>query len=111
MANPPPGPIQPRGVSPMSFSLRRWAALPAAVALILGVFAVLSARAATVANFAIDGNIQRQAAPDDWAGAPGGAGVIQQTRSGSSCTAPAAGVAAVLICDPVKTDGTTFPGG
>src|SRR5207247_10308965 len=91
---------------------RRWAAFPPGVGLRLGGIAVLGAPANTVANFAIDGQIQRQSSPDDWATGPGGTGVISQSRNNDgTCTAPASGVAAVLICDPVKSDGTTFPGG
>ena len=96
----------------MSVRLRRFTAFAAVVLLIVGVFAALNARANTVANFAIDGQIQRQAAPDDWATGSGGTGVITQSRnSDGTCTAPTTGVAAVLVCDPVKNDSTTFPGG
>jgi len=65
-------------------------------------------------TFEVDGNLLNDVqtpALDDWA--PGGTGlpgVITQTRnSDGTCTAPTG--AAVLICDPVKTDATTFPGG
>src|SRR5947209_2638813 len=109
-ANPPPDRSN-RGFA-MSLRLRRWAAFPAVLFVLVGVLSVLSARADTVANFAIDGQVQRQAAPDDWATGTGGTGVIGQSRnSDGTCTAPASGVAAVLVCDPVKSDSTTFPGG
>src|SRR5947209_9800791 len=78
-ANPPPDRSN-RGFA-MSLRLRRWAAFPAVLFVLVGVLAVLSARADTVANFAIDGQIQRQAAPDDWAAGSGVAGVITQARN------------------------------
>jgi hypothetical protein len=96
----------------MSLRLRRWAAVPAPLFVVFALFAALNVEATTVSNFAIDGQIQRQAAADDWATGSGGAGVITQSRNNDgTCTAPATGVAAVLVCDPVKSDSTTFPGG
>lgn len=90
-------------------------------ALIASVLIVTFAGAnpAIVAGFEVDAKIQRAAANgEDWADGPGGAGVIDDSTATGNLAASRAAICAantntnpLLICDPVKSDPSTFPGG
>ena len=76
--------------------------VPAAV-IVAALTIVSPAGAALVANFEIDGDLS-PAGATDWTS------VISATRNADG-TCTQTGGAAKLICDPAKTDASTFPGG
>jgi hypothetical protein len=84
------------------------------------VVTLAGANPALVAGFEIDAKLQVQVSnTEDWADGPGGQGVINDNgavagnlaASRTAICAANTGTNPLLICDPVKTDSTTFPGG
>lgn len=79
----------------------------------------VSAATTSVAGFAVDGQIQRQGTDADWADNTDPSSTAYQSTGvltgfadrAAACDNSTAGRNPVLICDDVKTDSTTFPGG
>jgi hypothetical protein len=94
--------------SPAAKRWRRRVGAPIAVvmAVITGLLIVNVGFASTATSFAIDGRVKSTGSLEDWdKGTGSGAGVL----AGRTCAA--GGTNPILICDDVKTDATTFPGG
>lgn len=98
---------------------RRWAALIGVVALLTGLVVVALPSSANpgIANldFAADGFIQRQGSLQDWSDNPTTSTLTGMltglgTRA-AACQTGVTGSNPELICDDVKSDSDTFPGG
>jgi hypothetical protein len=89
------------------------AAVGSAVGLVTSIFFVVpqfASASSSTAGFEIDANLYSSSATD-WTAGTTGTGVINLDTSTSARCDQLSTDTALLICDPVKSDSTTFPGG